>query len=258
MVYPLAVVAGPDQAIYVADLRLPGIWKFAEGKLSIYFQGSKRFRTPLNAVRCLAIDPNGRLLAGDSATREVYRFDEQAQPVPLTQGRVGIPMSLAVKSDGTIYAGDQEIQRIVKIPPAGGEPVIVAEVNSPRGLFRDDADRLWVSSHGKNAVLRIASDDQPPEVVVSGRPFQFAHHLAVHPQGKVFVADGYAKTIWAFDPAEGESAKPVALFSGEPLKNPVGLALVGDVLLVADPHAKAVFRLTLEGQLEAMIPPAAK
>lgn len=255
MVYPLAVVAAPDRTVYVADLRLPGVWKFADGKLSIYFQASKKFRTPLNAVRCLAVDPQGRLLAGDSATRDIYRFDDQAQPVPLTQGGVGIPMSLAVKSDGTIYAGDQEIHRIVKIPAGGGEPAIVAEVNSPRGLFCDAEDRLWVSSHGRNAVLRIAADGQPPEAIVSGRPFQFAHHLVIHPQGKVYVADGYAKTIWSVDPAEG---KPVALVSGEPFKNPVGLTLYGDDLLVADPHAKTVFRLTVDGKLEALISPAAK
>ncbi len=257
-VYPLAVAAAPNNVVYVADLRLPGVWKIAEGKASLYYQASKKFRTPLNAVRCLAIDPDGKLLAGDSSTREIYRFDAPDQPVPLTKGRVGIPMSLAVKSDGTIYAGDLEIQRVVKIPSAGGEPVIVAEINSPRGMYCDKQDRLWVSSHGKNAVVRINSDDQPPEVIIAGQPFQFAHHLVVRPQGPVVVADGYAKTIWSFDPAEGDSAKPVALFQGEPLKNPVGLAIAGDQLLVADPHQKAIYRLSPEGTLEAMFPAPAK
>ena len=223
MVYPLAVAVAPDQSIYIADLRLPGVWKFADGKLSIYFQGSKKFRTPLNAVRCLAIDKDGKLLAGDSATREIYRFDDQAQPKPLTNGNVGIPMSLAVKSDGSIYAGDLEIQRIVKIPAEGGEPAVVAEVTAARGLFFDDEDRLWISSHGPNAILRLDADDQPPQVILPGRPFQFAHHLVVMKE-KVFVADGYAKTIWSFDPKAGEGTKPTALYEGEPLKNPVGLA----------------------------------
>ena len=30
-----------------ADRNLPGIWRVDDGKKSIYFQGSKKFRTPL-------------------------------------------------------------------------------------------------------------------------------------------------------------------------------------------------------------------
>ena len=106
--YPLAVTETADGIVYVADRNLPGIWKVEDGKKSIYFQGSKKFRTPLNAVRCLAIDHEGKLLAGDSSTREVYRFDDDAKPQPLTEGWIGIPMALAVAPDGTIYTADLE------------------------------------------------------------------------------------------------------------------------------------------------------
>ena len=63
MDYPLAVVAGPDNSLYVADRNLPGIWKIQGGKAAIYYQGSKKFRTPLNAVvgmTNLLIDKNPR------------------------------------------------------------------------------------------------------------------------------------------------------------------------------------------------------
>ena len=86
--YPLAVAAADDGTLYIADRYLPGVWKVTNGKTEVYFQGSKKFRTPLNAVRCVAIDKQGRLLAGDSATREVYRFDESAKPKPLTGGKM--------------------------------------------------------------------------------------------------------------------------------------------------------------------------
>ena len=69
--YPLAVGVDSNRTIYVVDRDLPGIWKVQDGKPSIYFQGSKKFRTPLNAVRCLAFDSKGVLSAGDSSTREV-------------------------------------------------------------------------------------------------------------------------------------------------------------------------------------------
>lgn len=249
MLYPLAVAVTADDTIYVADRELPGIWKFSDGKWSIYFQGSKKFRTPLNAVRCLAIDHQGKLLAGDSSTREIYRFDESAQPQPLTKGGVGIPMSLAVAKDGTIYAGDIEIQRIVKIPAEGGTPNIIAEVTAPRGMTIDDEGRLWIVSHGKDAVIRLSSDGMQREVITEGRPFQFQHHIVLGKEGEGYVADGYAKTIWKVKQGE----KPEPFFAGEPLKNPVGLAWWKGNLLIVDPHTKSVYQRTAEGKLEPVV-----
>lgn len=248
MKYPLAAAVGADGVVYVADRDLPGVWKLADNKWSIHFQGSKKFRTPLNAVRCLAIDPQGKLLAGDSATREIYRFDDAGQPQPLTKGNVGIPMALAVAKDGTIYASDIEIQRIVKIPAEGGEPIEVAELAATRGLAIDSEGRLIAVCHGKNAVIRLSADGKERETLVEGRPFQFSHHVVLGPKGEAYIADGYAKTIWK---VEGKGA-PVPFIAGEPLKNPVGLAWRGDELLIVDPHVKAVLRRTAEGKIELL------
>jgi sugar lactone lactonase YvrE len=251
MQYPLDVAVDDHGTVYIADLDLPGVWRFAEGKLNLYFQGQKKFRTPLNRVRCLAIDREGKLLAGDSATREVYRLEGMAAPVPLTKGGVGIPMCLAVAADGTIYASDLEIHRIVRFPAAGGDVEIVAEVPAVRGMAFDKEGRLWVASHGPDAVLRFSTDFQTRETVVSGRPFQFSHHLAFAGNGVPYVADGYAKTIWKLAGAE-----PQIVHQGEPFKNPVGLAWSERFgLLVADPHQKAVFRLSADGKPERLIPP---
>ena len=248
MLYPLAAAVTADDTIYVADRELPGVWKFSEGKWSIYFQGSKKFRTPLNAVRCLAIDHQGKLLAGDSSTREIYRFDDANQPQPLTKGGVGIPMSLAVAKDGSIYAGDIEIQRIVKIPAEGGTPEIIAEVTAPRGMTIDEEGRLWIVSHGKDAVIRLSADGKQRDVITEGRPFQFQHHIVLGKEGEGYVADGYAKTIWKVKPGE----KPEAFFAGEPLKNPVGLAWWKGQLLIVDPHTKSAYQRTADGKLEVI------
>lgn len=246
--YPLAIAVGKDSAVYVADRDLPGIWKFADNKWSIYFQGSKKFRTPLNAVRCLAIDSDGKLLAGDSATRDIYRFDAAGQPQPLTKGNVGIPMAIAVAKDGGIYVSDLEIQRIVKVLAAGGEPEIIAELAAVRGLTIDAEGQLIAVCHGKDAVLRLSPDGKERTVLVPGRPFEFSHHVVQGTDGELYIADGYAKTIWKVEPM----AKPVAYIQGEPLQNPVGVALRDGELLIADPHAKSVFRQTADGKLEAL------
>ncbi len=248
MVYPLGAAVTPQGTIYIADRSLPGIWKYSDGKWSIYFQASKKFRTPLNAVRCLAIDPQGKLIAGDSATREIYRFDDSNQPQPLTNGGVGNTTSLAVAADGTIYAGDIEIQRIVKIPAAGGTPEIIAEVNAPRGMAIDEQGRLWIVSHGKDSVIRLSPDGKQRDVITEGRPFQFEHHIILGKQGEAYVADGYAKTIWKVKQGE----KPEAYYAGEPLKNPVGLAWWNESMLIVDPHTKSVYKRTEDGKLQAI------
>ena len=254
MQYPLAAAVGTDGTVYVADRDLPGVWKFADDRWSIYFQGSKKFRTPLNAVRCLAIDHQGKLLAGDSATRDIYRFDDAGQPQPLTKGRVGIPMALAVTKDGTIFVSNIETHRILKIPAEGGEPAEVAEIAAARGLGIDQDGYLIAVCHGDPSVVRLSVEGKEKTVLIKGRPFQFSHHLVIGTKGEFYIADGYAKTIWK---VEGQSS-PVALVAGEPLKNPVGLALSGNDLLIVDPLAKAVLKRTPDGNLVQLGGPLVK
>lgn len=249
--YPLAVAVADGGPVYVADLRLPGIWKLEDGRATVYFQGSEQFRTPLNAVRCLAIDPQGRLLAGDTATREVYRFNDEGKPEPLTEGKVGIgiPMAIAVHpEDGTLYVADLETHRIWKLPEEGGHPEEFAQVPAPRGLTFGRDGNLWVVSHGPNQVLRLSPEGKT-EPIVKGRPFQFPHHIVLDEQNVAYVTDGYAKAIWKL----GDSRKPVKWIHGDPLANPVGLARRGKTLLVADPHAKALFAVGADGQLETLV-----
>jgi hypothetical protein len=251
MEYPLAVVADSQGTLFVADRNVPAVWKIQLGKLSMLFQASKKFRTPLNAVRCLALDRQGRLLAGDSATREVYRFDAAGKPEPLAQGVIGIPMALAVGSTGDIFAADLEAHAIYQIPAAGGKPIVFASVPAPRGLAVDTQDRLWVVSHGKDHVVRIGKDKKS-ETIVAGQPFNFAHQIVLDAGDNAYVADGYEKTIWKV-PAGG---KPEKLFSGEPLKNPVGLCLQGNTLLIVDPHTRTIFSGPTAGGALSAVPAA--
>ncbi|MCA9066187.1 MAG: NHL repeat-containing protein [Planctomycetaceae bacterium] len=244
--YPLSVVASGD-VVYVGDLRLPGIWKIEGGQKSVYFKASKKFRTPLNAIRCLAIDHQGKLLAGDSSTREVYRFDDAGQPQPLTNGWIGIPMAIAVAPDGTIYTADLEVHRIWKMPAEGAEePVEVAAINSPRGLTIDPDGNLWVlsTSSAKGQIQKVAPDGTV-EPFIKGHPFNLPHNIVRMSDGSLFVTDNYDHCVWTVDP-EGQAAQFVA---GSPLDRPVGLCLAGEDLLIADPHIRTIFRLTREKQL---------
>ncbi|MCH8828995.1 MAG: NHL repeat-containing protein [Planctomycetes bacterium] len=246
--YPIAIATAKDGTIYVADRNLPGIWKIVDGKATIFHQASKRFRTPLNAIRCLAIDSKGRLLAGDSATRDIYRFEKQGKPKPLTAGRIGIPMAIAADGKGMLFVADLEVGRIWKVPEAGGKPVEVAVLRGPRGVAVDKDANVWIVCTGQNPLRRISPGGKI-EVVVAGRPFRFAHNVVLDTKGNAYVSDGYAKTIWKIPP----KGKPEKWVSGLPMVNPVGLAWKGANLLVVDPRANAVFEISPEAKLKTLI-----
>ena len=245
MQYPLSAVSDGEGTIYVADRKLPGIWSLKDGKLSVYFQASKKFKTPLNAVRCLAIDKDGKLLAGDSATREVYRFDAPDKPVPLTKGYIGIPVSLAVKKDGAIIVGDLETHRVYSVPAAGGKPAEVAVIRAPRGVAVDQNDDVIVlsASSSKGQLLKVNSDGEI-EVLVSDQPFNFPHNVVVNSEGIAYVTDGFGKCVWKV-----VDGKPEKLVSGAPLSNPVGLSRMGDDFLLVDPRGNGLLKLTASGEL---------
>ena len=221
--YPLKPAAADNGPVYVADLRLPGILVVKDGRIETYFAASKKLGTPLCRIRSLAVDHNGKVLAGDTATREVYRFDEPGKPTPLIKGAeagIGMPMAIAVDGKGNIFVADLEVNWIWKVPPAGGSLKKFAEVPAPHGMTIDSQDRLWVVSGSNDQLVRVSPDGKV-EVVVSGRPFQYPNDVALGPDGTAYVSDGYARTIWKIAPG----AKPQAWITGAPLVNPVGLCL---------------------------------
>jgi hypothetical protein len=235
--------AATDQEAFFADRNLPGVWRLADGKLSLFFEGSRKFRTPLNAVRCLAIDRNGKLLAGDSSMRDIFRFDNQNQPQALTGGEIGIPTGLGVLKSGEIIAADLELHRVMRIPAAGGKPTVYAEVAAPRGIFVDGEDRVWIVSHGKDQLLRGDAMGKL-ETIVAGRPFQFPSSVVVRADGTALVCDTYAKAVWQVAPGK----EPAKWASGEPFVSPVSLAIQGENVLVADPRAKRLITIDSAGK----------
>jgi streptogramin lyase len=190
---------------------------------------------------------DGKLLAGDSSTRDIYRFDDAGQPQPLTAqgqpfGQIGIPMDIVNDAEGNLLVSDLELHRIVKVPKAGGNAEKVLDVNAPRGLFYDAQQQLWIIS-GRRLVRFAAAGKL--EVIVDAGVFEFPHTVVVKSDGAAYVCDNYANAIWKVAPGQ----KPEKWVSGAPLVRPVGMAALGDKLIVVDPHAKAVFEIDASGKL---------
>lgn len=234
--YPLAV-AVDGGVLYVVDLDLPGVWQVINDKRELFVMGSKFLRKPLNRPRCVAMHPQGGILVGDSATREVYHVAvKDAQPKPLCNARIGIAMALAISPDGkSFYVGDAEKRATFRLSIEGGEPELVARVNA-RGLAFDGEGNLWAVTPDDAAVHRIDVKTNSSVPVIIGRPYQYPNGL-VWSGDHGFITDGYGKSIWKFT-ADGKTEK---WFEGEPLVGPVGMAINDQFLFVADPKKLQVF-----------------
>ena len=245
--YPISIAVDAEKSIFIADRNLPGVWRFKDGKAATFFSGSKKPRTPLNAIRCLALDVDGKLLAGDSGTRDIYRFNDAGEPQPLTAGGIGMPMGIASTSAGDLLVADLELHCIWRVPKEGGKPKKLAEITAPRALFVDRDDRVWVVSHGQNQLMRFkaAGDSKPDlEIVAAGRPFQFPCAIVVNGEGVAFVCDTYAKAVWKVVPGK----EPEKWVADSPLLGPVSMAWQAEDLLVVDPRARSLVRIDTQGK----------
>lgn len=234
--YPLGVAVSGDD-VYTVDLDLPGVWKSNQSR-ELFVRGSKFLRKPMNRPRCIIMHPDGGILVGDSATREIYYIESaSSEPQPLTDGHLGIAMALTLDAEGeTLYVGDAEKRATFRLPITGGMPELVARVNA-RGLAFDAEGKLWAVTPDDAAIQRIDVETKEVEQVITGRPFQYPNGLCwAGDHG--YVTDGYGKCIWKFT-ADGKTEK---WHEGDPLVGPVGIAVDDNSVYVADPKQKQVFQ----------------
>lgn len=244
-VYPRGVSVDGDR-LFVVDSDLPGVWKTSADGSSpeLFVRGSKFFRKPLNRPFSAIVHPEGGVLIGDAATREVYRVAKMGgEPEALTDGQIGIPMALAVDPQNqTIYVGDAETRSIMRLPLAGGDPELVVRVNA-RGLAFDDQGQLYAVTPDDAAIQRVDVEAKTAEPIVTGRPYAYPNGIAwAGDHG--YVSDGYGKKVWKFTP-DGETE---TWFEGEPLVGPVGIAATEQSVLVADPKTQQVYEIKRESQ----------
>ncbi|WP_047813140.1 NHL repeat-containing protein [Rhodopirellula islandica] len=252
-VYPRGAVIS-ENALFVVDSDAPGVWTVPwpadkAANPERYVTGSRYLRKTMNRPFCATPHPEGGVLVGDAATREIYHITPNADAPggqdakPLNGGFLGIPMALAVSPDGkTIYVGDAERRATFALPIEGGEPELVVRVNA-RGLIFDDEGALYAVTPDADAVVKINVGEKTSEPVVTDRPYGFPGGIAWH-DGTGFVSDVYGKCIWQFT-ADGKTEK---WFDEELLRGPVGLSATADAVIVSDPKAKQVYRIDRESK----------
>lgn len=241
--YPIDVaVSGED--LIIVDRNLPGVFKATgDGALSEVFRASKKFRTPLNAVRCVAVSADGDLFFGDSSTRQVYKIDGN-KPIPILTNRVGIGVPYAMVFDkvGNLFVSDLEAPgRIYKIPAGESEPQQFAIQPAVRGLAIDKDGSLIALTGLKEAVLKFTPDGKR-SVLIDNRPFEFPNSLLIKGDD-MYVSDSYKKCVWKI----GSDLKPVA-WCVDGISYPGGMAIRKDAIIVTDSKAKKVFAISPDGK----------
>ncbi len=273
--YPIGITVGKQGAVYITDQDAQTIFRVQGDKLAVVYKGSKRFRTPLYRAKALAQDSAGNLFVCDTGSTDVWRLapdGDQVKLAPLTgeklskpgngapndafdpdaayAGQLDKPLAIVIDADGNPVVADLGLHAIVRIPAAGGAPQTIASVPAPRGIAQDRAGAFAVVSHGKDQLVRVAPDGTVTPIVKGQlAPNNFPHNVVADGNGYV-VSDGYARTLWRVT----HDGKATPLAQGAPFKNPVGIALESDGnILVIDPHAKALFRVSPDGKVSTVL-----
>jgi len=151
-------------------------------------------RSPLG----VAVDAAGNLYIASGVHQRVRKVNREriittvagGGNQPLTEGAsatavaLGFPVGLAVDRAGNLYIGDEGLNRILKVTPAGvistvagtgkaglsgdGGAATQGEIRNPRGIAIDSAGSIFISDFGNNRVRKFSPEGMISTVVGNG------------------------------------------------------------------------------------------
>jgi sugar lactone lactonase YvrE len=244
LVYPVDVAVSARGEVYVADPGAHALLKLENGAFRVVARGPGKPRTPLFGIRQIAPTPQGDWVASDPASMRLYRIDRAGQILPLPDDRLVTPWGVAVDPSGAVLTADRTTQKLRRVAP-DGTVTDLASVRAARAILVGKSGALLVLTD-QNLFRLVGTQLEP---VILHPPFRLALDATLLPDGGYAVTDGYSRTIWRIE-ADGRTA-PLA--KGGDLVSPEGIAVAPDGdLLVADPRARAVFRVTLRGEVRIL------
>ncbi|MBY0374476.1 MAG: SMP-30/gluconolactonase/LRE family protein, partial [Bryobacteraceae bacterium] len=184
------------------------------------------------------------------------------------QARLNAPSAVAMDGSGNVWIADTLNHRIRRVAAVGGaittiagtgEPgyagdgglAVQARLRSPSGIAVDERGYVYFSDTGNHAVRRITPGGMVESVVGNGAPGRTFTQMnrpmgmAFDAQGTLIVADSENGRI--VQAGIGNTLRVLAQSAeGVGLKRPVDVAVdpAGRAVFIADPGAKALFRLT--------------
>ena len=227
--YPTGVATDEEGNVYVADFKNDSISVFSETGTFL-----RRFPDPYR--------PTGRGSSGP--------------------GNSGIAVAAIAVADGKVYAADS-FQILIfdtqgKLLKQFGRPGLgPGGLDHPNGIAVDDEGRIFVSDSNHNRVTAFTPDGEVVWTVgepitsltaTSTNPFVLPRGIAVLPDNSILVADPLAHQLIKLT-SKGKVEVKYGDRGQEPgqVNFPTGLAVLGEVVLIADKENNRVQAVKLVG-----------
>lgn len=188
----------------------------------------------------LALAADGVPYAAARYGNAIYRFGGSAWALQRDLGYM--PIDLAVPPSGDFWATDYFGGRVVRYTPSG-EVVAHGGMDGPHGVAVGPDATAWVSEWGGGRLHRIAPDGARAILPIGGA----GPDVEVDEQGIVYVSRIGPNAIRRFT-SDGR------IIGDWPLEaEPMGLALAGDRLYVAERNPDRIEVLSLTGERQALL-----
>jgi uncharacterized protein (TIGR03663 family) len=226
------------------------------------------------------LPPRTRAAAPPAALREATAAQLDGNVSLWGIGRTGEPLlvepkGLAVGPDGRLFVAEARANRVTVFNPDGSFAASwgrggtgPGEFAEPWGIAVSPRGEVFVADTWNHRVQKLGVDGRPihswgqladTRGDPNASPGQFwgPRDIAIGPDGLLYVSDTGNKRIQVFD-ADGNFVRAFGGAGPEPGKfnEPVGLAIQGDTLFVADAWNGRVQRLGLDGSPRGAIPVA--
>jgi uncharacterized protein (TIGR03437 family) len=231
---PMAVAAGANGAVYIADTGNNRVMVLSKGQgLSVFAgtgskgnSGDGRAATgaTLNGPAGVTVDSAGNVYIADTGNNRVrvVGADAVIRSLPAS---FAAPTGLAFDGDGNLYVAESQGHRVTRMKPDGtldrfaGTGVSTAsiapipappeELSNPVGVAIDPFRTLYVADSGPlggklQRITRNCARSNPSSNAAGG--------VATDAQGNVYYSDPRSNVVWklpAAAPPQGESATPI-------------------------------------------------
>lgn len=185
-----------DGGHFVAQLDAAGRARLVLGRKGAPGETEDTFNRPTD----IAFSPNGDLYVTDGyGNARVVQFTAEGRFVRAWgkkgkgPGEFDLPHAIAVARDGRVLVGDRNNFRIQIFTPDGKFLAEWTHAGSPWGLCLAPDDTLWMCDGYANRIVQLGPDGRVLGTAAGpgklpGR-LDFAHHLALGPDGSLFVAE---------------------------------------------------------------------
>ncbi len=178
-----SVVSGPDGAVYAATGHRGRVFRIEPNGTSKLLWTADR-----PEVFAIAVDKSGILYAASSPDGKIYRIDVGKADGKATEyfdPKTKYIWSLALATDGTLYAGTGDGGQVFRITaPGKGEPYYATGQGNVTGLMIDPHGRLLAGTEPNGILYRITAKDKAFALYDSNLPEIRA--VSPNPDGSIY------------------------------------------------------------------------